>query len=240
MSTVLLMRLVAPLQSWGTRSRFSHRDTGREPSKSGVLGLLGAALGVPRDDEATVARLAALAMGVRVEREGQVLVDYHTAGGGRVPGRPYGVANARGGLAGTVLSERDCLADADFLVGLAGDDEALLQQADRALADPVWPLFLGRRCFPPAQPPRLGLHPGELAKLLAAWPWRKRRAADVLPPGGLRLVLEADDPGAQADDAGEVRYDCPVSFSSSDRRYRVRRVTTRYVTPTTVTGGRAH
>ena len=31
----VLLRLEGPLQSWGTRSRFNHRDTEREPSKSG-------------------------------------------------------------------------------------------------------------------------------------------------------------------------------------------------------------
>lgn len=44
MST-LLMRLAGPLQSWGTTSRFDQRDTGKEPSKSGVIGLMAAALG---------------------------------------------------------------------------------------------------------------------------------------------------------------------------------------------------
>ena len=44
----LLLRLEGPLQSWGTSSRFPQRDTGFEPSKSGVIGLLCAALGKPR------------------------------------------------------------------------------------------------------------------------------------------------------------------------------------------------
>ncbi len=46
--SVLLLRLAGPLQSWGTQSRFRVRDTGREPSKSGVIGLLCTALGRPR------------------------------------------------------------------------------------------------------------------------------------------------------------------------------------------------
>ena len=40
----LLMRLAGPMQSWGTTSRFDQRDTGKEPSKSGVVGLLAAVL----------------------------------------------------------------------------------------------------------------------------------------------------------------------------------------------------
>ena len=50
MST-LLLRLAAPLQSWGIDSKFDIRRTGREPSKSGVIGLICAALGIKRDDE---------------------------------------------------------------------------------------------------------------------------------------------------------------------------------------------
>ncbi len=73
----LLLRCVAPLQAWDTQSRFGVRTTGREPSKSGIVGLLCAALGRPRwqpiDD------LAALKMAVRVDKEGHVLRDFHTA-----------------------------------------------------------------------------------------------------------------------------------------------------------------
>ena len=42
--SVLLLRLAGPMQAWGTQSRFTVRDTGLEPSKSGVIGLLCAAL----------------------------------------------------------------------------------------------------------------------------------------------------------------------------------------------------
>ena len=77
--SVLLLRLAGPMQSWGTQSRFTVRDTGLEPSKSGVVGLLCSAMGSPRDDEATVLRLAQCRMGVRVDREGILSRDFHTA-----------------------------------------------------------------------------------------------------------------------------------------------------------------
>src|SRR5258706_11213757 len=95
MST-LLLRLAAPMQSWGTQSRFVVRDTGLEPSKSGVIGLLCAALGRPR--EAPMEDLARLRMGVRVDREGVMQTDYHTAGGWhRRADAGYGVARFGGG-----------------------------------------------------------------------------------------------------------------------------------------------
>lgn len=46
----LLLRLSAPLQSWGSGSMYDSRDTDYMPTKSGVLGMLAAALGRKRDE----------------------------------------------------------------------------------------------------------------------------------------------------------------------------------------------
>ena len=46
----LLLRFAAPLQAWGIDSKFETRNTEREPSKSGVIGLLAAALGYKRTE----------------------------------------------------------------------------------------------------------------------------------------------------------------------------------------------
>ena len=66
----LILRLAAPMQSWGAQSRFSVRDTGREPSKSGVVGMLAAALGRARGDD--IDDLMQLCMAVRVDRDGSL------------------------------------------------------------------------------------------------------------------------------------------------------------------------
>src|SRR5688572_19224768 len=139
MST-LLLRLAGPMQSWGTQSRFSIRDTGLEPSISGVIVLLCAALGKPRiehpdDGWLELQELSALRMGVRVDREGVVRMDYHTAGGTHRQGDLYGVIKADGKSRGTVTSERSYLSDADFLVGLEGNID-FLHKLDAALARP--------------------------------------------------------------------------------------------------------
>ena len=78
MST-LLLRLAGPMQSWGTDSKFDVRRTGREPSKSGVIGLVAAALGIARQDRQALQTLNSLRFGVRVDREGALLRDFHTA-----------------------------------------------------------------------------------------------------------------------------------------------------------------
>jgi CRISPR system Cascade subunit CasD len=220
--TTLLLRLAGPMQSWGTQSRFSTRDTGREPSKSGVVGLLCAALGRARAEP--VADLAALKMGVRVELEGMLQVDYQTAGGSRRG--DYGVPTADGRSGGTVVSRRYYLADADFLVGLEGDVE-LLKRLDAALTEPVWQVFLGRKSFVPAWPVRFphepplgpGLREGGVEENLRSFSWAATRRPGR-PDQRRRLVLECE-PGHE--DA-EVRLDVPISFAS--RRFGVRYVRT--------------
>jgi len=204
--SVLLLRLCAPMQAWGIQSRFSVRDTAREPSKSGVIGLLAAALGRPRD--AQIDDLAALRMGVRVDREGTLLRDYHTA---------QEVYRAKGGTKPTELSTRDYLGDACFLVGLEGE-RPLLTTLHTALRNPVWALFLGRRAFPPGEPIWLadGLCEGDLREALEGYPWL-RGEPKTFPL--VRMVIE-DRTGA------EVRPDQPLSFSP--RRFASRRVLHEY------------
>jgi CRISPR system Cascade subunit CasD len=77
MPSTLLIPLVGPMQAWGSRSRFSDRDTHREPTKSGVLGLVCAALG--RGRGASLDDLRGLRFGVRADQPGQPQRDYQTA-----------------------------------------------------------------------------------------------------------------------------------------------------------------
>lgn len=78
MST-LLLRLAAPLQSWGDDSNFNNRRTYSVPTKSGVLGMIAAALGRKRDD--SIDDLKMLEMGVRVDQAGSVLTDFQMVHG---------------------------------------------------------------------------------------------------------------------------------------------------------------
>lgn len=210
---VLLLRLCGPMQSWGVQSRFSVRDTGLDPSKSGVVGLLCAALGRPRT--ADISDLAALNMAVRADVEGALRYDFHTA---------QGVLKAGGGIKDTEPSRRYYLSDASFLVALSGDDLALLRELHAAVHDPVWPLFLGRKSFVPGEPVWLedGLQTDSTAKaLLETYPWLGSERNEL--PESIRWVIE-DLHGA------EVRPDWPLSFA--ERRFASRRVTTTFV-PTT-------
>jgi CRISPR system Cascade subunit CasD len=207
--SVLLMRLAGPMQSWGVQSRFTVRDTGLEPSKSGVIGLCCAALG--RRRSAPIADLAALRMGVRVDQEGVLARDYHTA---------QNILTPSGGIKETEVSTRYYLADARFLVGLEGDLD-LLRQIHHALRDPHWPLYLGRKAFVPGEPVWLedGLWPqADLAQALATYHWLGSDPKRY--PEQVRVVWEDAD-------GAEVRTDQPVSFA--ERRFLARRVRTDFL-----------
>lgn len=230
MST-LLLRLAGPLQSWGYRSRFSDRDTGLEPTKSGVVGLLCCALGQRRS--ARPDKLAALTMHVRVDRQGTLLKDFHTAGGGVFRGSRDYFAPTSSGAKGKnpVVTERHYLQDASFLVALEGDDGLISMLAEK-LADPDWPLALGRRSCPPSEPVLVG-KTGQSADaairehrlllhrrhLRIRWDSTQGRYVVDLTPQKLRLVLECP-PG---DTAGEMRRDVPLAWPDRlTREYTVR------------------
>lgn len=199
----LLLRLAAPLQAWGADSKFETRKTAREPTKSGVIGLLAAALGLRRDETEPLTRLAQLRFGVRVEREGQLLVDYHTAN--REEDRKKGKA--------PYVTYRHYLEDAVFLVGLESEDTALLQELAEALTHPVFPLYLGRRACPPTLPLCLGLREQGLVEALQAEP-----ALCLGEPKPTRIVADAapQEPGAVP------QRDVPLSYDPRHRQYGYR------------------
>ena len=228
MTSTLLLRLEGPMQSWGTQSRFSVRGAGREPSKSGVVGLLCAAEGRPRG--ASIADLAALRMGVRVDREGVVRVDYQTAGGGDWLNGRYGVSRAENPGMETSVSSRVFLSDASFLVGLEAhtvDQEDLLSQLDIALRAPKWPLYLGRKGYVPSTPVRLPDDPTQGGPGLVRKPLLDVLRDAPLPPPRpgdreetVRLVIETD----LSDPEAELRPDQPVSFVSARRVFASRAI----------------
>nr|PZN30254.1 MAG: type I-E CRISPR-associated protein Cas5/CasD [Chloroflexota bacterium] len=174
----LFLRLEGPLQAWGLRARWGERDTADAPSKSGLLGLLGCALGLSREDPMLRELSDQLRLGVRVDRPGTLLRDYHTTGGGRYGDavhsggtrfhdQPYvgGVLSAKvsksriyvkinqsTGEPETDVSERYYLADASFLAALQGDNPALIERLAAALQAPAWPCFLGRKSCVPSAP----------------------------------------------------------------------------------------
>jgi CRISPR system Cascade subunit CasD len=212
MTHTLLLRLVGPMQSWGVQSRFTERDTLTEPSKSGVVGLLCAAQGLEREAADTFLadfNKASVRMGVRVDREGILKYDWHTAG-------KDGHRKADGKLEDKtgITSRRYYLADACFLVGLESENLSLLQSLIAALANPVWALYLGRKAFVPSLPPHMPNGLKENTDLETAL------KAECRSNGQVRLILE--------DAHGSVtRPDQPLSFCQ--RKFTPRRVSVTFI-----------
>ncbi len=198
MPNTLFLRLEGPLQSWGERARWSVRDTATEPTKSGLVGLLACALGLNSDDD--LRQLSqALRLGVRCDRPGTRLVDYHTVGGG-YPGPTMLTAQGKLKLSSkrphTEQTWRAYLCDASFLavVQAAPDLVASLAQAVQA---PHWPIYLGRKSCPPSRPLYEGVVDYDsIETALKDWPWRVfqpeqttaqvRAVIEGLPGNGVR------------------------------------------------------
>ncbi|MEM4723909.1 MAG: type I-E CRISPR-associated protein Cas5/CasD [Candidatus Hadarchaeum sp.] len=236
----LLFRLVGPLQSWGYRSRFEDRDTGLEPTRSGVLGLLASACGVSRSDTRTLEYWdRVLRIGVRSDRPAirrrnsppdektgfRVQTDFHTA---------QNVLRASGeGSAETTLSRRHYLTDARFTVGVESGELGLLRQFEAGLRDPFWTLFLGRRAFPLSLPPLIPdgsvRENTSLLAALRAAPYPLLTPREQIP-AHLTFVLEAASPfeGIAAEIPSEAvpmrLNDRPLNFESEARRYGLRQV----------------
>lgn len=210
--------LAAPLQSWGTSSRFEVRGTDLAPSKSGVIGMLCAALGRTRGQ--SVDDLAALRFGVCVERRGTVLRDFHTVGAGTDP-----VITASGAKGRGIVTERLYLQDAAFVVGLEGTDVTLLTALGDALSAPRWPLALGRKSCPPAGP----LVDGDSIVAVDLVPaltdgWRPVGVPSRLATVPARVELLLEDPGGEL-----VTDDQPRGAAYEHRAFVVRRARSAWV-----------
>lgn len=163
-TAALAIYLDAPLQSWGVSSRFQRRGTESAPSKSGVLGLVAAAMGIDKHspgEEAQLAPLAACRFSVFPVAQGDNappvlrLEDYQTVGGGYDRSDPIDklriARKASGGPSTTIVTRRYYLEQARFAAVLEGDS-VLLQQAAAALENPIWGVWFGRKCCLPAAP----------------------------------------------------------------------------------------
>ncbi|WP_433697575.1 type I-E CRISPR-associated protein Cas5/CasD [Nocardiopsis sp. CA-288880] len=210
--SALPLVLAGPLQAWGSASRFARRGTENAPTKSGIVGLLAAALG--RDRTADLSDLAALRFGVRVDQPGVRVRDYQTA-----KHLVTGVSMP--------VSERFYLSDAVFVAAVEGDPE-LVADLYRAVREPVYLPYLGRRSCPPARPVDLGAPvDGTVEDVLERTPWqaarwfqrqRRRKGEELVE---LSTLVDA----APGETRADTLRDLPLSFNPLHRRYALRAVT---------------
>jgi len=160
MREFLIMKLYGPMASWGDIAVGEQRLSHGHPTKSAVIGLLAAALGIQRDEEEKHQMLSkGYSMGVRVDSPGALLRDYHTV---QVPppdrGRTYYTRREEMSVLkfamNTILSQRDYRVDAHYTVALYSENtesftfECLVD----ALKAPRYTLYLGRKSCPLAFP----------------------------------------------------------------------------------------
>ena len=219
-ANTVLLRLEGPLQAWGDNSKFVIRRTAEAPTKSGVLGLICCAMGLSRHEARNrLPELNELLMGVRVDRPGTRWWDYHTVGAkiGILKADGKGIKRTGGGKEDpieTLITRREYLCDASFLVALQGDSQQI-GAVHRALKSPAWPVFLGRKSCPPTTPVLAGepAYCADLREALQAQPWRRRCEKDEQPEEGrVPGLIEWRASEAEAPADAEVWYDAPVYF----------------------------
>lgn len=161
MPDYLVFHLYGPMAAWGDIAVGEYRPSFAHPSKSALVGLLAAALGIRRDEEARQNALAAAcSYAVRVDAMGTLLRDYHTI---HVPSsgtirNPRTYYTRRAELAesdlNTILSSRDYRCDAVYTVAITLREGSAFSvvELDDALRKPVFTLYLGRKSCPLAFP----------------------------------------------------------------------------------------
>jgi CRISPR system Cascade subunit CasD len=204
------------MQSWGTTSRFDQRDTGKEPSKSGVIGLLSAALGIDRENWDDLEPLTGLSIGVRHDRPGVMKRDYQTAS--------EIISADHSKIHPTAVTQREYLADSVFLVGLESVESAILEKIHNSLENPVWPLFLGRKSYVPSESVWIknGLRDVSLREALEHFPWIAQRRRNEKLPEKLLISFESED------GSGVLKMDQPLS-SFAERRFGGRFVRSEWI-----------
>jgi len=213
-ANTLFLRLEGPLQAWGNNeSKFVVRRVAEAPTKSGVIGLLCAALGVARSEAVDdwLPKLNTLLMGVRIDSPGIRWWDYHTVGAKMQMRIAEGEGKTK---PGAMITRREYLCDASFLVALQGSPE-LINNIEMALINPKWTIYLGRKACPPSRPvhEHASVNSSDLLSALKTIPLRPRIKGDPLP-GYVDCLLDwvPIDDSTEAPEDTLIWYDVPLSF----------------------------
>ncbi len=156
MTDFLLLTFYAPLASWGDIAVGEIRGSWDRPSRSAVLGILAASLGIDRSDQERHDALdRGYGIAVRLDAVGSSMVDYHTvqtvpeAVIKRIAGSPRRIA-LEAGEPGTLLSRRTYRQDSLATVAIWARDDASWTLSDLADAvhRPAYTLYAGRKSNP--------------------------------------------------------------------------------------------
>lgn len=155
----LVFQLAGPLASWGGTTGGTARSTLNYPTRSAILGYLGACLGIERADSARQAELVEeFRVAVRRDREGSFLVDYHTVEtperDSRVRWRTRAHELERSRATHTLVSQREYWSDVEYTVAVWAEraEVARLGSLREAMLQPRFAPWLGRKSCPLSLP----------------------------------------------------------------------------------------
>lgn len=207
MADYLVFTLAASLGAMGDVAGHERRGSWTWPGRSAILGLLGAALGIRREDAQGQAGLNGLQLAVAVFSEGVPLRDYHTVQTIPTPAakRPDSRPDAfrKAGLSvNTTITLRDYRAGGVYAVAVRGEG---LECLAAALAKPVFTLYLGRKSCPLSMPPAPRLVVCDTVQDAFAWAalpaypgtrtdWRLQMIASDIDLGGGHSDTRNDQP----------------------------------------------
>ncbi|MBF0172196.1 MAG: type I-E CRISPR-associated protein Cas5/CasD [Magnetococcales bacterium] len=164
MTEYLLFRLHGPMASWGRIAVGEVRLSDDHPTHSAMMGLLAAALGIRRHEEALLTALAeGYALAVRLDAPGELLRDYHTVQTPQTTDMKHRPKRCRSdqltvprNRLKTMLTTREYRCDAWYSVAIMARPCAPypLQHLAQSLDFPRFPLYLGRKSCPLALPLR--------------------------------------------------------------------------------------
>lgn len=208
----IVMIFKGPLQSYGTGSHFEIRHTDDYPSRSAVLGIIAAAMGIRREESHQLEELGGLRIAVRVDQVGHMTNDYQIAAKHK----------ASGDFERNYVTRRYYLEDAVFVVAVEGEDD-LIDQSYEALKHPYFQLFCGRRSCPMTYDFLQGIYTGSAIEQLHQLPWMaaewyQRR----MRQGEIRLDIYADQACLPDNRQKFLRRDEPKSFSQLGRQHDFR------------------
>lgn len=185
---LLVLRLEGVMQSWGEHSKWDYRDSASMPTKSGIIGLIGCAMGVKRGEKRLVELSEGLELAVRADRPGRGIVDFNTVQSMKLL-NAQGKHRGKQGKYSTLVTYRTYLQDACFIVAIKGD-LSLLQEIEQALWHPKWPVYLGRKSCVPSCPVCVGLTEeySSLSKAMQGIPLVEKRLYD-----GSSVLVEYED-----------------------------------------------
>ena len=203
---LLVLRLDGPLQSWGENAKWDFRDSSTMPTKSGIVGLLGCAMGEERGSQVLLELARSITVAVRADRPGVKFVDFQT-----VQGNPLKTADGGKRSNNTILSPHAYLQDACFTVFIETTAE-WQKRIISALEDPRWCMYLGRKNCVPSSPILADrMEAADLMEALKEYPAAER--------AGKTMIYECEHLDSMA-----ASIQRPDDLIGTKRQFQLRRV----------------